>query len=241
MFFKAFDEFGDFVAERTNCTVLIHPELEADDLIAGFIQAHPTDEHIIVSSDGDFEQLLADNVSLYNGVDDTTTTTTGVYDYKGNPVKVKKTGLPKAAPDPEWSLFEKCVRGCTTDNIFSAYPGIREKSTKKRVGLREAYEDRKKQGFNWSAVMMHRWVDHHNVEHRVLDDYNRNRELVDLTKQPEKYRKMIDETVANFSVPRHQGQIGMYFLKLCGKYDLVRASDNAKQFSELFSAPYPTK
>ena len=32
-------EFKNFVGEKTNCTVLQHPELEADDLIAGWIQS----------------------------------------------------------------------------------------------------------------------------------------------------------------------------------------------------------
>ena len=58
LFFEAFDIFKDFVKNRTNCTVLDHKILEADDLVAGFVQAHPNDKHIIVSRDGDFDQLL---------------------------------------------------------------------------------------------------------------------------------------------------------------------------------------
>ena len=27
-------------------------------------------------------------------------------------------------------LFEKCIRGDTSDNVFSAYPGVRKKGTK---------------------------------------------------------------------------------------------------------------
>ena len=68
LFWKTFDEFKTFVKEKTNCTVLQHDELEADDLIAGWTQAHPEDNHIIVSSDTDFYQLLSQNVSQYNGI-----------------------------------------------------------------------------------------------------------------------------------------------------------------------------
>ena len=62
LFWETFDEFKNFVTEKTNCTVLQHPELEADDLIAGWTQSHPNDKHIIVSSDTDFYQLLSENV-----------------------------------------------------------------------------------------------------------------------------------------------------------------------------------
>ena len=62
LFWETFDEFKKFIYEKTNCTVLQHPQLEADDLIAGFIQCHPTDDHVIISSDTDFHQLLAENV-----------------------------------------------------------------------------------------------------------------------------------------------------------------------------------
>ena len=69
LFWETFDALKTFISENTNCTVLRHENLEADDLVAGWIQSHPDDEHIIVSSDTDFHQLLADNVKQYN-VDD---------------------------------------------------------------------------------------------------------------------------------------------------------------------------
>ena len=122
LFWETFDKFKDFIINKTNCTVLQHPQLEADDLIGGFIQSHPTDNHIVVSTDGDFAQLIAPNVRQYNGVMQITTTHEGYFDEKGKPVKDKKTNLPKGAPDPAWLLFEKCMRGDTSDNIFSAYP-----------------------------------------------------------------------------------------------------------------------
>lgn len=239
LFFEAFDIFQDFIKTRTNCTVLEDSILEADDLIAGFIQSHPSDEHVIVSRDGDFEQLMASNVVIYNGIADTTTTMAGVFDYKGKPVIEKRTGLMKAAPNPEWSVFEKCMRGCSSDNIFSAYPGIREKGTKKKLGLEDAFEDRHKQGFDWSSVMHHHWTDPQGTEHKVFDDYQRNKILVDLTAQPDRIKTAIFETIDKSCVPLNRPQIGLYFLKFCGKYELVRLSDQANIFSQLLSAAYP--
>ena len=72
VFWETFDSFNEFIREKTNCSVLQHKQLEADDLIAGWIQHHPEDQHIILSTDGDFAQLLAPNVKQYNGVSNTT-------------------------------------------------------------------------------------------------------------------------------------------------------------------------
>ena len=143
VFWEMFDEWKDFVSTKTNCSVLQHPELEADDLIAGWIQAHPNDNHVIISTDGDFAQLIAPNVKQYNGVSNTIITHEGYFDdKKKKPVLDKKTGEPKPAPNPQFMLFEKCMRGDTSDNVFSAYPGVRTKGTKNKVGLIEAFEDR---------------------------------------------------------------------------------------------------
>ena len=125
VFWEIFDEFKDFVGTKTNCTMMHHPQLEADDLIAGWIQAHPSDNHIIISTDGDFAQLIAPNVKQYNGVSNTIITHEGYFDdKKKQPVIDKKTGEPRSAPDPAFMLFEKCMRGDTSDNVFSAYPGV---------------------------------------------------------------------------------------------------------------------
>jgi 5'-3' exonuclease len=168
VFWEAFDTFKDFVRDKTNCTVLQNPQLEADDLIAGWIQSHPDDDHVIISTDTDFVQLIAPNVRQYNGVMEHVITHEGIFDDKGKPVIDKKTKEPKAAPDPEWLLFEKCMRGDTSDNVFSAYPGVRTKGTSKKVGLVEAFEDRKSKGFAWNNLMLQRWTDHEGKEHRVL-------------------------------------------------------------------------
>ena len=79
VFWEMFDEFKDFVSTKTNCTVMQHPELEADDLIAGWVQAHPNDKHVIISTDGDFAQLIGPNVTQYNGVSNTIITHEGLF------------------------------------------------------------------------------------------------------------------------------------------------------------------
>lgn len=239
MFWAAFDELKTFFISSTNCTVMRHENLEADDLIAGWIQSHPGDHHTIVSSDTDFYQLLAPNVVQYNGIADELHTLEGILDKRGKPVIDKKTKLPKVIPDPTWILFEKCMRGDSSDNVFSAYPGVRTKGSKNKVGLEEAYADRNAKGYNWNNLMLQRWVDHNGIEHKVLDDYYRNVQLVDLTAQPEHVKGWIAETIAANSVPKEVPQVGIKFMKFCGRHELNKIGEQAQQYADWLSAAYP--
>lgn len=239
VFWETFDQFKDFVINKTNSTVLHHPQLEADDLIAGWIQHHKDDNHIIISTDGDFAQLIAPNVKQYNGVMQVTTTHEGYFDEKGKSIVDKKTKKEKSAPDPEWLLFEKCMRGDTSDNIFSAYPGVREKGSKNKIGLREAFADRKTKGYNWNNLMLQKWVDHEGIEHRVLDDYNRNRLLCDLTAQPEEIKNIIKETITSKEhKDKNIAQVGIRLLKFCSEYDLQKISEQVQSYAEPLNARY---
>jgi hypothetical protein len=87
--------------------------------------------------------------------------------------------------------------------------------------------------------MLQRWTDHNGAEHRVLDDYQRNVILVDLTAQPDDIKAKIAETIAVNSVAKTVPQIGTKFMKFCGKYDLKRISDNVQQYVDFLSAGYP--
>jgi 5'-3' exonuclease len=239
VFWEAFDTFKEFVTEKTNCTVLQNSRLEADDLIAGWIQTHPNDKHVIISTDTDFVQLIAPNVKQYNGVMETTITHEGIFDAKGKRVIDKKTQEPKAIPDPQWLLFEKCMRGDTSDNVFSAYPGVREKGTKNKVGLREAYGDRDLKGYSWNNLMLQRWSDHNGEEHRVLDDYERNRILIDLSAQPAEIKTIITETIATATgANKNISQVGIRLIKFCNLYDLKKISDQAQAYAEPLNARY---
>jgi 5'-3' exonuclease len=242
IFWEAFDTFKDFISEKTNCTVMQNPRLEADDLIAGWIQSHPNDNHIIISTDTDFVQLIAPNVKQYNGVMETTITHEGIFDAKGKRVIDKKTQEPKEVPNPEWLLFEKCMRGDTSDNVFSAYPGVRTKGTSKKVGLTEAFEDRKSKGYAWNNLMLQRWTDHNGQEHRVLEDYERNRRLIDLTHQPDDIKKIITDTIFTAtSANKNVSQVGIRLIKFCNLYDLKKIADQAQSYAEPLNARYNIK
>jgi 5'-3' exonuclease len=239
VFWETFDQFKNFITEKTNCTVLQHNQLEADDLIAGWIQSHPNDNHVIISTDGDFAQLIAPNVKQYNGVSQITATHTGYFDEKGKRVIDKKTKEVKSAPDPEWLLFEKCMRGDTSDNIFSAYPGVREKGTKNKVGLREAFADRDTKGYNWNNLMLQRWIDHDGQENRVKDCYERNKLLCDLTAQPSNIKEIIVETIQKeLEKDKNISQVGIRLLKFCAEYDLQKINESVQSYADPLNARY---
>ena len=238
LFWETYDVFTKYLAEQTNCSVIRHERAEADDIIARWIALHPQDHHTIVSSDTDFVQLLAENVDQYNGITDELLTLRGVLDDRGREVTDKKTKLPKTVPDPAWLLFEKCMRGDPTDNVFSAFPGVRVKGTKNKTGLQEAFADRERQGFAWNNLMLSRWTDHEGAEHRVLDDYTRNRQLIDLTAQPQEILDAVDGAIRDQISPGDIGQVGVRFMRFCGRFELTRISDQAEQYATWLNQTY---
>ena len=238
LFWETYDSFTQFLNTGTNCSVIRHPEAEADDIIARFIALHPQDHHTIVSSDTDFVQLLSENVDQFNGITDELITVRGIFDAKGKEVLDKKTKQPKTVPDPEWLLFEKCMRGDTSDNVFSAYPGVRTRGTRNKVGLQEAFEDRNDKGYAWNNLMLQRWTDHNGEEHRVLDDYQRNRAIIDLRAQPADIKLKVDTAIREQISHRDIGQVGIRFMKFCGRHELIKISENAEQYSQWLNQTY---
>ena len=230
IFYSAFNDLQTFINEKTNCTVLQHKCCEADDLIAGWIQTHPNDQHVLISGDSDFQQLLAPNVIIFDGVNGKTLTLEGVYNEKGKPIVDKKTKLPLKI-DPEWVLFLKIIRGDTSDNVFSAYPGVRENK------IREAFENRHVQGYAWCNFMKSHWNDHEQKDNMVEDRYKHNKVLIDLTAQPEQIKMFIAETIKyaydnSKNIPGNT--IGFSFLKLCGKFSLDKFSANSNEIIDIF-------
>ena len=237
LFWECYDDFVDFIRTKTNVTVLQNSRCEADDLIARWIDKHPDQQHVIISTDKDLNQLVAPNVRQYNGIAEETMTVDGYFDKKGNPVIDKKTKEHRKTESAEWTIFEKAMRGDPSDNIFSAYPGVRKKGTKSKVGLLEAFEDRNNKGYAWNNLMLSKWMDPEGVEHRVIDDYERNRLLVDLHAQPEAIVQELDQTIAQAKAENKQiSQVGIRFMKFCAKYDLQKITEQAQLYVEPFNA-----
>lgn len=236
LYFEAYDDMVKFFAEKTNVSVVRCETAEADDMIATWIQQHPDDNHYIVSTDSDFYQLLAPNVTQYNGTTDQVVTLEGWKDLKsGEEVIDKKTNAPKTPIEPEWVLFEKCVRGDSSDNVFAAYPGARLKGTKNKTGMREAFDDRNTGGYNYNNFMLQRWVDHEGDEHRVRTDFERNKILIDLTEQPDEIKELCVQRMNEGKSNEPVANIGIHFMKFCSKWNLQRMSDNAQTYSGMLN------
>jgi len=238
MFWQTYEAFTTHMREKTNTSVLRHPEAEADDIIARFVHLHPMDEHFIISSDTDYDQLITERVVRYNGITNELITINGFLKENGKPVIDKKTKEPKLLEDPQYILFRKCMRGDGTDNVFSAYPGVREKGSKNKVGLVDAYADREKQGYQWNNLLLQRWLDHNGVEHRVREDYERNRILIDLTAQPQEIKDKVDTSIREGVRTTTTPQVGIHFMRFCGKYDLTKISEQAETYAKWLNAPY---
>jgi 5'-3' exonuclease len=238
MFWSTYESLTTFFKERTNVSVLRHERAEADDMIARFIHLHPDDTHYILSTDSDYHQLITEKVSQINGVTNELVTLGGYLKENGKPVIDKKTKEPKLLEDPAYLLFKKLVRGDAGDNVFASYPGAREVGTKNKVGIREAFEDRNKMGFNYNNFMLQRFTDHNNVEVRVKDAFERNKTLIDLKAQPQEIKDAVDQRIRESVRVTTIPQVGIHFLKFCGKYDLQKISEQAEIYSKWLNTPY---
>lgn len=250
---EAFDDLVTYLDEKTNISVLRNPKAEADDMIAMFIESHPDDRHVLISSDSDFFQLLRfPNVIIYDPVKDIRIQRDGIYNDDGEKLSFilsTDAKIKVGKPDPnfvvedkwyEYALFLKCIRGDKTDNIFSAYPGVREKGTKTTVGIREAYTDKDGKGYSWNNFMLQKWIDHNQVERKVKESYEFNRKLIDLSQIPEETRleclELIVAETQRKNVP--SVEIGMAFMKFCGKWALKKIGDNSTSFMPMLKAKY---
>ena len=87
-------------------------------------------------------------------------------------------------------------------------------------------------------MMLQRWSDPDGQEHRVLDDYERNRELIDLTAQPQAVKDIVDLAIIEQISHKDVGQVGVRFMQFCGKYELNKCSESAESFGKWLNETY---
>ena len=86
--------------------------------------------------------------------------------------------------------------------------------------------------------MLQRWVDHNGVEQVVRDCYLRNKTLIDLKAQPDDIKQAVDDTIKNNVRTTITPQVGIHFMKFCGKYELIKLSENADAYAKWLNSPY---
>ncbi len=149
------------------------------------------------------------------------------------------------SPPKDWvqlALFVKCIRGDKGDFIFSAYPGVRYNGTANKVGIYEAWQDRDNKGFPWNNFMLQTWnkllPNGDTKDVTVLEEYNANKELIDLTMQPSAIKELIDNGIVTAIQKEAVGNVGIKFLQFCAKYDLVRAQERVNDHIKYLNKGY---
>jgi hypothetical protein len=100
----------------------------------------------------------------------------------------------------------------------------------------EAYADMERGGFDYNNFMLQRWVDHNEQEHRVIDDFERNKILIDLTQQPDEIKTAIKEVFNESSNKDKVQNVGIHFMKFCNKWNMPKLTDAATEFGEILNA-----
>lgn len=244
--------FVEFLKNETNVTVLQNEIVEGDDFVGRWVQNHPNDEHIVVSGDSDFLQLIAPNISIYDGVRDLLIAIDGVTDEDGDKVAFTisgsnaklKVGKKDSDFTPQedwwkWALFLKCIRGDSGDSIFSAYPKVRE------TKIAAAWADRDTKGFDWNNLMQQEWVDGkdedgENIMAKVSERYARNQILIDLTLQPTEIKEVMDDTIATETTKAKKGMVGLSLMKFCKKMELINIGKEAERHAAYLNSGYKT-
>lgn len=207
LFLDHLADFERLIIEHTTIITLFADMLEADDLIAGFVQYHPDDEIILISTDTDMLQLL------------THPKLTIVSPNTGKPVE-----LTEYDNDAEYYLFTKCMRGDPTDNIQSAFPRVRAKR------LKEAYED----PYEMVQLLKETWTNERGETMLVEDLYEENRLLIDLRCQPDNIRARIDDTISTAMACKRKFS-HFHLMKFIGKYELHKIGDSIDQYLPMLS------
>lgn len=211
-------EFRDMLREFTGLLVLQHDRLEADDLIAYFIQRRPKERHLIVSRDRDYLQLLQfPNVTLLD------------------PATGKILTLEEYGNDPQYFMFRKCIRGDAGDNVMSSYPRIREPK------IKAAFDN----DYDFTNVMQHtfdaQWVhpktgDIMSKKFKTARVFAENEILMDLTMQPEPIREILEEAV-DYAYANRGRYDKVKFLRYCGRMDFQHIIQNITNYNTLLKGP----
>ncbi len=206
-------EFEALIINHTTIVTLFGDRLEADDLIAGFVQQERDDNVVIITADSDMAQLLKyDNVELISPITDKPQAT-----------------LDKYYGDAEYYLFFKCVRGDASDNVMSAYPRVQ--ATKIKEVYNNALDG---DGYKYINFMNEKWTDQNKREFTVGEMFKHNQILIDLECQPDDIKKLISEVIeTELALKKHFSYF--HILKFIGKYKLKKLADNIDNFVPMLS------
>lgn len=210
-FRKHIDGFEQLLREHTTILTLGQDMIEGDDFCARIVQLYGDQANAItvVTGDSDLIQLKRPNVEIIN-----------VADPKKKPFNLKEWDN-----DPEFYLFQKIIRGDKqSDNIPSAFPRVR------MTRIRKAYQD----PYERIALMEEKYTIADN-EYKVGDRFKVNELLMDLTKQPDDVKMLMDATIYNAILERPESYSHFHFGKYLAKTGLEKLNQNSTLFAEMLA------
>ncbi len=229
-------EFEEMMRKNTSVICLAGDDLEADDLIAGFVQAYGEDgqdEIIIVSRDRDLAQTLG------KGKDQFFPNVIQFDPFTGKQITIEsairdclkdkknKLNLLEEHKTVDFFLWCKSIRGDSGDHVQAARPGLRYPR------IVEAYQD----DYARNKLLHETWTDQKDgqpVERLVKDMIKEGNLLMNLRKQPKHIRaRMFTEILDEMESP---GKFSYFeFMRFLGKYQMKEISKNLENFVQLLS------
>jgi hypothetical protein len=208
-FLEHLRQFEELMKLHTSVICLAADGLEADDLVAGFVQkyAAPENEIIAISTDKDYIQILKhENVKLID------------------PASGKERTLEEWGGDADLFMFEKCIRGDSGDNVQSAYPRVR------KTRIMKAWED----PLERVNMMEETWVNQEGKTMLVKEVFKENEMLMDLSKQPQEWRDLMNKVIEENMENPGKFSLGKFMMFL-GKFEMKKVADNVTTFAEMLS------
>ena len=62
--------------------------------------------------------------------------------------------------------------------------------------------------------------------------------MIDLTAQPADIKTKVDQSIAEQLSHKDIGQVGVRFMRFCGRYDLQKVSESAEQYAQWLNNTY---
>lgn len=187
-FFTAFREFTEEVKQYFPFYVLQIKYMEADDIAAIIARDYQKYEKIIVTSDGDYTQLLK-----YNNVK--------IWD----PIKMAF----RNSDDPQKDLQIKILMGDKGDNIPSVKPRVGEKTAEKLINdpelLKEMFNDTTPSYTQKDGTVV-------TMGEEYREKYKLNTALIDLSRIPDVLTNALKKNLAEYELPTGK-DIFSYFSK----------------------------
>lgn len=212
IFDEHIDEFYEILKNKTNIITVKEKYLEADDLIAFFVQKYETDENYIISSDKDYMQLITNNTKVVDPFTDTFRT------------------LKEYSDDPEFFMMFKCFRGDKSDNVQSAYPRLY------KTKMIDAYGDEYKLNNllenEFTVPVMEDGGNVREVKYKTKDLYKENELLMSLTAQPEGIREL-GMSALERDMDMEKSFDYYKLMRFCAKNDMVRLVENFDKYKNM--------